>query len=87
MTEEQEKILTVLGPLVIAFDKACADLGVAYVLSHEIGDMISLSCRVDNAWSDKIVKAARLLDKEDRCCSNEKRSFRGGCLNCGAPCL
>ena len=64
MTEEQERVMAVLGPLVIAFDKACVDLGVAYVLSHEIGNMISLSCRVDNAWSDKIRAAVALLDKE-----------------------
>jgi hypothetical protein len=29
----------------------------------------------------------RSRKSEDSCCDNENRSFEGGCLSCGAPCL
>lgn len=45
------------------------------VIYDFMGDYLCSEC----AMPDK--------EKNEPCCDNEKRSFRGGCLSCGDPCL
>ena len=58
-----EKIMTTLAPLVLAFDKACREIGVGYILVHDVGSLISLSCAVDENTSEKIQAAVEILDR------------------------